>query len=116
MRSMRSVRNPILLCCYSGGTRPKMTVNPATPKPGMVTQCFWDSFRVPTGVVSPYTGRMVQQNEDQAVHEAARAGLTDTLAEMLAMDTSLIDAKGVDARTPLHCAGTVAVAALLLDH
>jgi len=59
---------------------------------------------------------MAQSNADQAVHEAARAGLTDTLAKMLAMDPSLIDAKGMDARTPLHCAGTVAVAALLLDH
>ena len=38
------------------------------------------------------------------------------MAEMLAMDSSLIDAKGMDARTPLHCAGTAAVAALLLDH
>jgi ankyrin repeat protein len=53
---------------------------------------------------------------DQAVHDAARAGLTDKLAEMLAMDPSLIDAKGIDARTPLHCAGTVEVAAVLLDH
>jgi ankyrin repeat protein len=35
---------------------------------------------------------------------------------MLATDSSLIDAKGMDARTPLHCAGTAAVAALLLDH
>jgi len=59
---------------------------------------------------------MAQQNADQAVHRAARAGLTEELAEMLAMDPSMIDAKGVDARTPLHCAGTVAVAALLLDH
>jgi hypothetical protein len=59
---------------------------------------------------------MAQHNEDHAVHKAALAGLTDTLAEMLAMDPSLIDAKGIDARTPLHCAGTVAVAALLLDH
>jgi Ankyrin repeats (3 copies)/Ankyrin repeat len=59
---------------------------------------------------------MSQQRADQAVHEAARAGLTDKLAEMLALDPSLIDAKGMDARTPLHCAGTVAVAALLLDH
>ena len=47
---------------------------------------------------------MAQQNADQAVHEAARAGLTDRLAEMLAMDPSLIDSKGMDARTPLHCA------------
>jgi ankyrin repeat protein len=59
---------------------------------------------------------MAQENADQTVHEAARAGLTDQLAEMLAIDPSLIDAKGMDERTPLHCAGTVAVAALLLDH
>ncbi|MGH9396273.1 MAG: ankyrin repeat domain-containing protein [Terriglobia bacterium] len=59
---------------------------------------------------------MARRNTDQAVHKVARAGSTDKLAEMLAMDPSLTDAKGVDARTPLHCAGTVAVAALLLDH
>ncbi len=47
---------------------------------------------------------------------AARAGQKNELAEMLAADASLIDARGMDARTPLHCAGTVAVAALLLDH
>jgi ankyrin repeat protein len=59
---------------------------------------------------------MVQQTADQPVHDAARAGLTDKLAAMLATDASLIDAKGMDARAPLHCAGTIAVAALLLDH
>jgi ankyrin repeat protein len=64
----------------------------------------------------PTLERMARTNEDQPVHEAARAGLTDKLSEMLAVNISLIDAKGMDARTPLHCAGTVAVAALLLDH
>jgi ankyrin repeat protein len=59
---------------------------------------------------------MAKRNADQAVHEAALAGQTDKLAEMLATDPSLIDAQGMDARTPLHCAGTVEVAALLLDH
>jgi ankyrin repeat protein len=59
---------------------------------------------------------MAQENADQPVHEAASAGLVDELSKMLAADASLIDAKGIDARTPLHCAGTVAVAALLLDH
>lgn len=59
---------------------------------------------------------MAQQNADQVVHEVARAGLADKLAEMLAMNPSLIDAKRMDGRTPLHCAGTVAVAAFLLDH
>jgi hypothetical protein len=58
---------------------------------------------------------MAQQNSDQLAHEVARAGLIDKLAGMLAMDPSLIDARGMDARTPLHCAGTVAVAELLLD-
>src|SRR5580704_6007934 len=59
---------------------------------------------------------MEQESADQTVHELARAGLTETLAQMLAADPSLVDARGMDARTPLHCAGTVAVAALLLDH
>jgi hypothetical protein len=58
---------------------------------------------------------MAQRNEDQPVHEAALAGLTNELAEMLLSDPSLIEAKGMDARTPLHCAKTLAVAALLLD-
>jgi ankyrin repeat protein len=58
----------------------------------------------------------VEQHCDQQVHEAARAGLADELAAMLATNASLIHAKGIDARTPLHCAGTVATAALLLDH
>lgn len=59
---------------------------------------------------------MEQHYADQEVHAAALAGLTGEVAEMLAEDPSLIEAKGMDARTPLHCAGTVAVAALLLDH
>ncbi len=59
---------------------------------------------------------MAHQTADQPVHEAARAGLVDELSTMLAKDASLINAKGIDARTPLHCAGTVAVAALLLDY
>ena len=71
-----------------------MSVNPATSKPEMVTPYGLGQLRVPTGVESAYTWGMVQQNADQAVHEAARAGLADKLAEMLAMDTSLIDAKG----------------------
>jgi len=58
---------------------------------------------------------MPHHYRDQAVHEAAHAGLTDKLQQILAMDPSAIDAKGMDARTPLHCAGTIEVAALLLD-
>ena len=73
------------------------------------------SLHIPSPVKSSYTWEVAQQNADQAVHEAAAAGLADKLAEMLAVDPSLADAKGIDARTPLHCAATVAVASLLLD-
>src|SRR5258708_3437824 len=50
------------------------------------------------------------------VHEVAERGLVDELAKMLAADRSLIDAKGVDACTPLHFARDVATATLLLEH
>ena len=69
-----------------------------------------------SGMPSPYNWKMALQNKDQPVHEAARAGLTGKVAEMLGADPSLIEAKGMDARTPLHCSGTVAVAELLLEH
>lgn len=59
---------------------------------------------------------MAQQLADLAVHQLAMAGSTGELAELLATDPALIDAKGMDARTPLHCAGNVAVAELLLQH
>src|SRR5579871_2674157 len=59
---------------------------------------------------------MAQARADQQVHEMARAGRIAELAKMLESDPSLVDAPGMDARTPLHCAATVAVAALLLDH
>jgi hypothetical protein len=36
--------------------------------------------------------------------EGSRARLTDKLAEMLATNPSLVEAKGMDKRTPLHCA------------
>jgi len=58
---------------------------------------------------------LVQHYSDQAVHKAALAGRVDALAAMLAENNSQIDARGLDARTPLHCASTVEVAALLLD-
>lgn len=53
---------------------------------------------------------------DQPVHQLAREGRVRELAAMLASEPELIDAKGIDARTPLHCAATMEVAALLLDH
>jgi len=49
------------------------------------------------------------------VHAAARLGMLDTLRELLAADPTLVHARGGDGQTPLHFAGTVDVADLLLS-
>ena len=69
-------------------------------KTQIATQYVRDNFRLRARIEPPYTGAMTRQYADQVVHELARAGLADKLADMLAADRSLIDAKGMDARTP----------------
>jgi hypothetical protein len=59
---------------------------------------------------------MSQPNADQPIHDAARACEISQLAALLAADPTLVHAKGMDARTPLHCAGSIAAAELLLAH
>jgi ankyrin repeat protein len=58
----------------------------------------------------------VPSHADQPIHHAAASAQLDQLASLLAADPTLVHAKGVDARTPLHCAASIPVAALLLDH
>lgn len=48
-------------------------------------------------------------------HAAARKGRVDDLRAMLDADPSLVSARGGDGQTPLHFAGTVGVADLLLS-
>lgn len=48
-------------------------------------------------------------------HAAARLGMLDRLRELLAVDPELVHARGGDGQTPLHFAGTIEVAAFLLD-
>jgi ankyrin repeat protein len=50
------------------------------------------------------------------VHAAARLGLSDSLRDMLARDPALVHARGGDGQTPLHVAGNVEIATVLLDH
>lgn len=50
------------------------------------------------------------------VHAAARLGMMDRLRELIGQDPGLVHARGGDGQTPLHFAGTVDVAAYLLDH
>jgi len=48
-------------------------------------------------------------------HAAARLGLMTRLRELVTADPSLVHARGGDGQTPLHFAGTIEVAAYLLD-
>ena len=49
------------------------------------------------------------------VHAAARLGKLERLDELITADPALVHARGGDGQTPLHFAGTVEVARLLLD-
>jgi len=65
--------------------------------------------------IDPQIARtLVDRGATLTVHAAAGLGLTDHLGRMLDEDSSLIDAKGGDACTPLHFARDVATAELLL--
>lgn len=50
------------------------------------------------------------------VHAAARLGLLDRLRALLSANPDLVHARGGDGQTPLHFAGTIAVAECLLEH
>ena len=50
------------------------------------------------------------------VHAAARLKMIDRLRELISRDPALVHARGGDGKTPLHFAGSVEVAAYLLDH
>jgi Ankyrin repeats (3 copies) len=47
---------------------------------------------------------------------AANLGMLDRVRQLVDGDPALVHARGGDGKTALHCASTVAIAALLLDH
>jgi Ankyrin repeat len=49
-------------------------------------------------------------------HSASRLGMISRLAELAALDPSVVHARGGDGQTPLHFASTVEVAKFLLDN
>jgi ankyrin repeat protein len=69
-----------------------------------------------TRSVAAEAGRfLVEQGATLTPHAAAGLGLVDRLADLLAADPSLIDAKGGDGCTPLHFSRDVETAKLLLE-
>lgn len=59
---------------------------------------------------------LIERGATVDAHAAARLGLLDRLAALLAADPSLVHARGGDGQTPLHVAKTLAVAQLLVEH
>jgi ankyrin repeat protein len=59
---------------------------------------------------------LVAHGAPLTIHAAAAFGFTDSLANLLSADPSLIHAKGGDGCTPLHFARDVATAQFLVDH
>jgi ankyrin repeat protein len=49
-------------------------------------------------------------------HAAARLGMRERLAELVAADPTVVHAQGPDGQTPLHFAANVEIAEFLLDH
>ncbi|HEY6060198.1 MAG TPA: ankyrin repeat domain-containing protein, partial [Gemmatimonadales bacterium] len=62
--------------------------------------------------LAPY---LIERGARVDVHAAARLGMMDRLAELIAADPGLVHARGGDGQTPLHFAPTIELAALLLD-
>lgn len=62
--------------------------------------------------LTPY---LIERGARVDVHAAARLGMMDRLAELIAADPGLVHARGGDGQTPLHFAPTIDVAAFLLD-
>ena len=62
--------------------------------------------------LAPY---LIERGARVDVHAAARLGMMDRLAELIAADPGLVHARGGDGQTPLHFAPTIEIAAFLLD-
>jgi len=77
----------------------------------------WWASGIYTRTVAREAGQLlVQRGAILTPHAAAGLGFSDHLADMLAADPSIIDAKGCDGCTPLHFSRDIAIADLLLRH
>jgi ankyrin repeat protein len=59
---------------------------------------------------------LIERGATVDVHAAAHLGMLPRLKELVATNPELVNSRGGDGRTPLHCASTVEIAAYLLDH
>src|SRR5262249_13035746 len=65
------------------------------------------------GDLAPF---LIERGATVDAHAAARLGMLDRLDELLTANPDLVRARGGDGQTPLHFAGSIAVAEYLLAH
>jgi ankyrin repeat protein len=71
------------------------------------------------GVLDADTGLtplLIDRGARVDIHAAARLGMLVQLEELVSGDPSLVNARGGDGQTPLHCASSIEIAGYLLDH
>lgn len=67
------------------------------------------------GVTPEEAAPLIARGATVDVFAAAHLGMFDRLREFVGADPSLVNARGGDGKTPLHCARTVEIAQYLLD-
>ena len=68
-----------------------------------------------TGVTPEEAAPLIARGATVDVFAAAHLGMFDRVRELVDADPSLVNARGGDGKTPLHCARTVVIAQYLLD-
>ena len=68
-----------------------------------------------TGVTPEEAVPLIARGATVDVFAAAHLGMFDRLRELVDADPSLVNARGGDGKTPLHCARTIEIAQYLLD-
>jgi ankyrin repeat protein len=84
------------------------------------TECPPDSLSGGFGVLDDCDSSLLDFLRERGAvldaHSAARLSRLSELQQMVAADPAAVHARGADGQTPLHFAGSVQVAAFLLDH
>src|SRR5262249_40224004 len=68
------------------------------------------------GITPAEAKPLIERGAIVDVFGGAHLGMFDRVRELVDADPSLVNARGGDGKTPLHCATTVPIAQYLIDH
>jgi ankyrin repeat protein len=80
------------------------------------TDWWAGSFGVLDAVDPELAAFLIQRGATVDAHAAARLGMRDRLAALVAADPAVVHARGGDGQTPLHFASSIEIADFLLEH